>query len=595
MKRAALALVVVSVRATRTDTTGPLSPRLLRAGVLLVCLLLTSHLPARGADDPLGRATPRGTVAGYLGAVREGDYQRAAEYLDLRRIPPGKRPSLGPARARELGVVVDRTVTPTPEAFSASPEGNTDDGLAPYLERLATLETRTGPVEILLQRIPAADGSQAWEVSAASVAQIPQLYEEFGAGVLDDVLPPLLREVRVLDIALWQWMGLLVLVAVAYGFSWIAPLAIRRVLRPLVRRLRPAVDDKILESMGGPVRLASGLLLFSLGLLALGLSVPVRAFFADLEKALAIVIAAWVVVRMIDVFAGLAREQLAVRGRTPALAMVPVGRKVAKVVVAAFTLLAVLQNVGINVTGVLAGLGIGGLAVALAAQKTLENLFGGLTLIFDQPVRVGDFCRFGDRVGTVEEVGLRSTRVRTLDRTVVSVPNAEFAALQLENFAERDRIWLSARLGLRYETTPDQLRYVLVQIREMLYAHPKVHPDPARIRFVGFGAYSLDLEIFAYVLTMDYGEFLAVREDIYLRIMDIVAASGAGFAFPSQTTYLASDGGLDHAKSRAAEGHVREWRARGELCLPEFPSERIAAVRGTLRYPPDGAAADRLT
>jgi MscS family membrane protein len=570
-----------------------MSGKALRAGAFLVGVLLAASAPAQGADDSLGRATPRGTVAGYLAAVRAGDYQVAAEYLDLRRIPPGKRPALGPARARDLGIVLDRTLRPTPEAFSANPEGNTDDGLALRLERLGALDTETGPVEILLQRIPAADRSQVWKISAASVAQIPLLLDEFGSGALDDLLPPLLREVRVLDIALWQWIGLLVLVAVAYAVSWIAALAVLRVLSPLVRRSRPPLDDKILESIGGPVRLAIGLVLFSLGLVGLGLSVPVRAFFANLEKALAIVIAAWIVVRTIDVFAGLAREHLTVRGRTPALAMVPVGRKVAKVVVAAFALLAILQNVGINVTGVLAGLGIGGLAVALAAQKTLENLFGGLTLVLDQPVRVGDFCRFGDRVGTVEEVGLRSTRVRTLDRTVVAIPNAEFAALPLENFAQRDRIWLSARLGLRYETTPDQLRYVLVQIREMLYAHPKVHPDPARIRFVGFGDYSLDLEIFAYVLTSDYGEFLAVREDVYLRIMDIVAASGTGFAFPSQTTYLASDGGPDEAKGRAAEAQVNEWRARGELCLPEFPPERVAEVKGSLAYPPDGAAAGR--
>jgi MscS family membrane protein len=397
-----------------------------------------------------------------------------------------------------------------------------------------------------------------------------------------------LHEVRVLDIALWQWIGLLVLVAVAYAVSWIVAVAVMRVLGSLARRA--ALGDEVVETMGGPVRLAIGLLLFSLGRLGLGLSAAVRAFFSDLEKALAIVIAAWILVRMIDVFARLARARLLARGPAPALAMVPVGRKVAKVVVAGFTLLAILQNIGINVTGVLAGLGIGGLAVALAAQKTLENLFGALALIVDQPVRVGDFCRFGDRLGTVEEVGLRSTRVRTLDRTVVAIPNTEFATLQLENFAQRDRIWLSARLGLRYETTPDQLRYVLVQIREMLYAHSKVHPDPARVRFVGFGAYSLDLEIFAYVLTADYGEFLAVREDIYLRIMDIMAASGTGFAFPSQTTYLASDGGLDEAKSRAAATHVREWRARGELCLPEFPPERVSGLRGTLLYPPDGAA-----
>jgi MscS family membrane protein len=210
----------------------------------------------------------------------------------------------------------------------------------------------------------------------------------------------------------------------------------------------------------------------------------------------------------------------------------------------------------------------------------------------DRPVRPGDFCRFGDKIGTVEEVGLRSTRVRTLDRTVVTVPNAEFATLQLENFTLRDRIWLHAKLGLRYETTPDQLRFVLVEIRKLLYAHPKLTPDPARVRFVGFGDFSLDLEVFAYARTTDFDEFLAVREDVYLRIMDVVAESGSGFAFPSQTAYLARDSGLDGSKGLAAQERVRGWRERGELWLPEFPAHAIDELRDTLEYPA-GASGSR--
>jgi MscS family membrane protein len=217
-------------------------------------------------------------------------------------------------------------------------------------------------------------------------------------------------------------------------------------------------------------------------------------------------------------------------------------------------------------------------------------LFGGISLILDQPVRVGDFCRFGDTTGTVEEIGLRSTRVRTLDRTVVSVPNAQFSALTLENFAPRDRVRLHFTLGLRYETSPDQLRYVLVEVRKLLYAHPKLEREPARIRFVGLGAHSLDLEVFAYASTASFDEFLAVREDVYLRIMDIVAESGTGFAFPSSTTYVARDRGLDADKGRAAEARVAQWRGADSLYLPEFPGEVVSALGGTLDYPPRGAA-----
>jgi MscS family membrane protein len=548
--------------------------------------LLMAALVSDAAGQTLrGGDTPRAALEGFLDAARAGDFESAARYLDAGSLPGARRKAL----ARQLGVVLDRRLSVHIDALSDEPQGSLEDGLAPHLERVQTFSTARGPRDVLLARGPTAHD---WKVAATTVADIPLLYDEFGSTALERLIPPVLREVHVLDMALWQWIGLLVLVVLAYALSWLAATIALRVLGRVVRRSPTALAERVLERLGSPLRLTLALVVVSAGMVALGLSLPVRQLVVAVEKAGAIVIAAWALIRVVDVFADVVREALAARGRTPALAMVPVGSKMAKLIVAGFALLALLQNVGINVTGVLAGLGIGGLAVALAAQKSLENLFGGLTLIVDQPVRVGDFCRFGDRVGTVEEIGLRSTRLRTLDRTVVSIPNGEFAGLQLENFAQRDRVWLSARLGLRYETTPDQLRHVLVEIRTMLYAHPRVHPDPARIRFVGFGDYSLDLEIFAYVLTADYSEFLAIREDIYLRIMDIVAASGTGFAFPSQTTYLARDSGLDQARARAAEAEVRAWRERGDLCLPEFPPERVAQVRGTLDYPPAGTAAD---
>jgi MscS family membrane protein len=253
-------------------------------------------------------------------------------------------------------------------------------------------------------------------------------------------------------------------------------------------------------------------------------------------------------------------------------------------------ILAILQNVGVNVTSLLAGLGVGGIAVALAAQKTLENLFGGVTIVADQPVRVGEFCRFGERVGTVEEIGLRSTRIRTLDRTVITIPNAQFSSMEVENFARRDRFWYKPTLGLRYETTPDQIRFLLVTIREILYAHPRVDPDPARVRFTGFGASSLDLEIFSYVRARDVSDYLEVAEDLNLRIMDAVAKAGTGFAFPSQTLYVRADDGSDADAAKAAEAAVQGWRERDELPLPGFPPERVRGLAGTLDYPPEGSA-----
>jgi MscS family membrane protein len=239
---------------------------------------------------------------------------------------------------------------------------------------------------------------------------------------------------------------------------------------------------------------------------------------------------------------------------------------------------------------VLAGLGVGGIAVALAAQKTVENFIGGITLYADQPVRVGEFCRFGGTVGTVEEVGLRSTRVRTLERTIVTIPNSEFSNLQIENFARRDCIWYHPTLNVHYETTPDQIRYILVEARRMLYAHPKVDSASARIRFVGFGRSSLDLEVFSYVTVTDYGEYLEVAEDLNLRLMDIVAAAGSSLVFPAQTTYVEKGRGRDPNRAQAAEAQVQEWRQRGELWLPRLPQQKIAEIENTLEYPADGLA-----
>jgi MscS family membrane protein len=319
-------------------------------------------------------------------------------------------------------------------------------------------------------------------------------------------------------------------------------------------------------------------------------SVTVSRLLDVLEQIMLIVALAWMILRVVESGEALVRSRALRRGQTTLLPLLPVLRKSVKILIATFAGLAVLHSFGVNVIAVLAGLGVGGIAVALAAQKTVENFIGGITLYADQPVRVGEFCRFGETVGTVEEVGLRSTRVRTLERTIVTIPNSEFSNFQIENFARRDCIWYHPTLNVHYETTPDQIRYILVEARRMLYAHPKVDSASARIRFVGFGHASLDLEVFSYVTVTDYGEYLEVAEDLNLRLMDIVAAAGSSLVFPAQTTYVEQGRGRDPNRAQAAEAQVQEWRQRGELWLPRLPQQKIAEIENTLEYPADGSA-----
>jgi MscS family membrane protein len=247
------------------------------------------------------------------------------------------------------------------------------------------------------------------------------------------------------------------------------------------------------------------------------------------------------------------------------------------------------QGLGLPLYSVVAGLGIGGLAVALAIRPTLENLIGGILLYLDQPVRVGDFCSFDDKTGTVESIGVRSTRIRALDRTLITIPNAALADLQLINWAKCDMMLITATLGLRYETVNDQLRHVLVKFREMLHAHPKIHSDTVRVRFAGFGQSSLDIDVRVYALTRDWNEFFAIREDVLLRMSDIVTASGSGFAFPSQTLYMGRDNGLDPERREEAVKQVDSWRKAGKLPFPRLSAGRRAQLEGTLDYPPRGS------
>jgi MscS family membrane protein len=306
-------------------------------------------------------------------------------------------------------------------------------------------------------------------------------------------------------------------------------------------------------------------------------------------KTIMLFIFTWFAIRIIDF--GFVRFGLRMKkkGQSGMVALLPSLGTALKAVLALAVMIFWLDNIGFQVTTLVAGLGIGGLAVALAAQKSLENVIGAITLYTSRPVKVGDFCRFGDSYGTVEEIGMRATKVRTHDSTVINVPNAEFSSIQLENFSLREHMWFHPKIRLRYGTTPDQLRYVLVEVRKMFYSHPKMLPSPARIRFEGFGEHSLDLQVFAFLDVNNPNDFTEVAEDLNLRIMDIVAQAGTEFAIPSQSLYVQRGRGLDEAKINEAENCVKEWKDNKALYLPSFPQEKIDELQGSLDYPPVGS------
>ena len=341
--------------------------------------------------------------------------------------------------------------------------------------------------------------------------------------------------------ALWQWLGLALVVGTAIVF-------VRWLLRWGQRW-----DDRH-EQQRGDVRKRFGLpagilvsilviyLLRFVILYVLGFISDAWTPFSTLVWLLIFGGGGWFIVLMTDRVADVINDVRKTRAGSIDSQLVRIVLRLVSLVILVLLVVYAAGYFGIPLTPVVASLGVGGLAIALAVRPTLENIIGGLTLFADKPVRIGDFCRFGNEDGTVEEIGLRSTRLRKIDDTVVSIPNSDFSQRELTNYTRRRRRLYRMTIGLRYETSADQLRDVIERLHDMLRDHPKALHDKLRIRFDGFGAYSLDVAVFVYLRATDLMEYLAIREDINFRIMTIVQEAGAGFAFPSQTVYFTDDG-----------------------------------------------------
>jgi MscS family membrane protein len=276
---------------------------------------------------------------------------------------------------------------------------------------------------------------------------------------------------------------------------------------------------------------------------ALSFSLVLRQVFSSIAEVLIIVSIAWLLMQLNAVVEKHVGPRVAAPN-TAAVSLVRVARRCVDVLVVFGALIAMLRHFGVDPTPALAGLGVGGIAVALAAQKTLENVIAGASLIFDQAVRVGDSLKMGEIIGTVEHIGLRSTRIRTLDRTLVSVPNSLIANASLETLSARDKFWFHPIVGLRYETTPDQLQLVTEGIRRFLEQHTSISRESVRVRFIRLGPSSLDIDVFAYVFATDWTQFLEIQEQLLFKITEIIHRAGTAIAFPSQTMYVANTAGL---------------------------------------------------
>lgn len=542
-------------------------------------------------EDSLSRRTPRGTVNGFIKAIAEENYDRASRYLNLS--------STGVEEGEELVRVIQRLLDRGGQIMpyswiSDDPMGRTDDDLPPGIDRIGTVTAEAETFDLFVEKTEGPNDGPVWLLSSETINKIQAL------DIQDDLLverlmPDFLLDRKWAGIAVGQWLFMLLLIIPAYFISWAIVWFFQFLLRLIWPKARTEPTQGIIKAFALPIRIYLAVWLFIFLSQEVGISILLRQRFSWITLILGIVALLILLWRLADFISVFSQRKMSLQGKASLVSVILFLRRFAKIAIVVFGIIAILGAVGVDVTTGLAALGIGGIALALGAQKTVENFVGSVTLIADQPIRVGDFCKVGETIGTVESIGMRSTRIRTNDRTVVTIPNGEFSSTRIENYAHRDRFLLHTVIGVRYETTPDQLRFLLVEIRAILYSHPLVDPNPARVRFQGFGASSLNLEIFTYINAINFENYVELREDLLLRIMDVIERSGTEFAFPSQTLYFAKDTGLSEEKAKEIEEVVKKWRESNEMQIPKFDPDKMQEIKNTIKYPPEGSSENKNT
>lgn len=492
-----------------------------------------SPTPAAAVTDPLNRTTPRSSIYAMLEACHSANFTLAAQYLDLHGMAAAQRTVEGPERAKELCSLLDRNPQFEVDQLSNSPVGDLQDGFSPDIDSLATFSLKGENIPLRMQR-ETIQGATVWLVSAPSVARIPELNALAGESEFEKKLPEPLVRITFVGTPLWSWIALVLIALLLSLISRLLSRAVIAIATPIVKRYAPTLQAYRLEAFVEPIRVLLSVAVFRACMEFAAPSALLRNYLLNVVALLAVFGLASLAMRIVDVISDRVTSRLDPRQRALSYSVIPLFVRFVKICLFCIAVLVVLEKWGYPTSTILAGLGVGGLAVALAAQKTLENLFGGISVIMDRPVLVGDFCKFGTQTGTVEDIGLRSTRIRTLERTVVTIPNATFSTMTLENYTRRDRMWFHPTLQLRRETTPEQIQQMMDAITRILEEHPMTTPGAVPVRFTAVAQQSFDLEVFAYVLTAEWDEYLKVQSELLLKILQTASQLQIRFALPIQ-------------------------------------------------------------
>jgi MscS family membrane protein len=482
--------------------------------------------------DEFDRGTPYRSGHGFMTAVDTGDYETAVEYMDLRNLLGVAEELTGTELARRLSVIIRRASWVDVDELVDDPAGRGNDGLPSYRDSIGVVLDKGKEVRLFMQKVPRGDGVFIWKVSNATVSMVPELYEVYGYPEFVEDLARSMPTGTILGYEYFKWILVLSAGALGYGLVFLLAIGVRRVLGDPDMPSRRRVFRFIVLPFGMWV------VIISLNAVAASLGRGTSALAFHQASPIPILITTWMLFGAINLIREIYASRLHDLGRPGAAGLLRPLSNAIKLLIGIVAALVYLDKLGFNITTLLAGLGVGGIAVALALQKPMEDVFGAFTLYTQQPVRIGDFCRIGAETGTIEEIGLRTTRIRTLADTVIAIPNAQLANQPIDNISARKKIRYRPILRLRYDSSPEQVEQILEGIREMFGSHERVLPDSHRVRFYEIGDDALLVEGNAYLNTTEWAEYLRLAEELNMLILKVVARAGTSLALPAKTLHV---------------------------------------------------------
>ncbi len=536
----------------QTPPARPSTPHVPILAAVLFLFVLASLMPALGQVPPaaeppaqteeapadaLGRVTPRGTLNGFLEAVGEKDYAEAARYLDLSGLPRGQQ-GRGPELARSLERLLDnRGWTLAIGAVSDDPEGDLGDDFPEDTDAIAYVRASGGNIPVTVRHVRDPGGDPIWLISRDFAMRIPALTQDLRPTPIDRIMTGALDELRIFGAGIGHWLAMLLLYFIFFLLAGLAIRGLIRFVRWLFRLGSPGAEDErlFIDKLETPLRVFLMVWLAGAAAFFLGISVIVRQAFMPIGATIGWIAAGVFFWHLSDVIVSRLEQRMAGQERFDMTSILGFARRMLKVLFIALIIILVLDSYGVNVTAGLAALGIGGIALALGAQKTLENFIGSLSIIADRPLHIGDFCRIGEVSGVVVDIGMRSTRLRTNEQTLVTIPNGVLSTQMIENFARRERFLLNRRLILRYDATADQIRDFVKRLDDLLASTDSIVQEPMNVRLLGFTEAGYAVEIWAFVDTEEFHRFLQVQAELTYGVMEAAQAAGVYFAVPAQT------------------------------------------------------------